>query len=244
MTIGDGSLALIAGPCSVESAAQIDACARVVARSGASLLRGGCFKPRTSPYSFQGLGIEGLRLLREAGRRHGLAVITEVLDVDGVAPCREYADVLQIGARNMQNFPLLRAVGRQSRPVLLKRGMSASIDELLWAAEYVLDGGNPNVILCERGIRTFERATRSTLDLSAVPVLASRTHLPVVVDPSHAAGDRALVPALARAAEAVGADGIMVEIHPDPSLAMSDGPQALTLDAWESLAGQLKRARA
>jgi len=204
-----------------------------------SLLRGGCFKPRSSPYSFQGLGWEGLELLAEAGRAFGLPIVTEVLapgDVEGVA---RVADVLQIGARNMQNFPLLREVGRVPRPVLLKRGMMASLDELLQAAEYILAHGNHQVILCERGIRTFETATRNTLDLSAIPVLRERTHLPIFVDPSHAAGERALVPPMAKGAKAVGAHGIMVEIHPDPATALSDGPQALTFDQFAALMADL-----
>jgi chorismate mutase / prephenate dehydratase len=231
---GDGFV-VIAGPCAVESREQIMASARAVRENGGRLLRGGCFKPRSSPYSFQGLGWEGLELLAEAGQAHGLPIVTEVLapgDVEGVA---RVADVLQIGARNMQNFPLLREVGRVPRPVLLKRGMMASLDELLQAAEYVLAHGNHQVILCERGIRTFETATRNTLDLSAIPVLRERTHLPVFVDPSHAAGERALVPPMAKGAKAVGAQGIMVEIHPNPATALSDGPQALTFDDFAAL---------
>jgi len=226
---------MIAGPCAVESWDQIVATARAVRDAGGSVLRGGCFKPRTSPYSFQGLGLEGLDMLAEAGKIFGLPVVTEVLspgDVDDVA---KKADILQIGTRNMQNFSLLAAVGRTHRPVLLKRGMSSSLDELLQAAEYILAEGNQQVILCERGIRTFENSTRNTLDLSAVPVLKSRTHLPVVVDPSHAAGRRELVPPLALAAEAIGAHGIMVEIHPDPDTALSDGPQSLHLDQFGEL---------
>jgi chorismate mutase/prephenate dehydratase len=232
---GGDDLVMIAGPCAVESWDQIVATARAVRDAGGSVLRGGCFKPRTSPYSFQGLGLEGLDMLAEAGQIFGLPVVTEVLspgDVDDVA---KKADILQIGTRNMQNFSLLAAVGRTHRPVLLKRGMSSSLDELLQAAEYILAEGNQQVILCERGIRTFENSTRNTLDLSAVPVLKSRTHLPVVVDPSHAAGKRELVPPLALAAEAIGAHGIMVEIHPDPDTALSDGPQSLHLDQFEEL---------
>ncbi|RMG93397.1 MAG: 3-deoxy-7-phosphoheptulonate synthase [Deltaproteobacteria bacterium] len=237
--IGDGSFALLAGPCSVESAEQIEACARLAAETGVAVLRGGTFKPRTSPYAFQGLGLEGLELLARAGRRHGLPVVTEVLEPALVERCAEHADVLQVGARNMHNFPLLAALGEIDRPVLLKRGMAASLDELLYAAEYVLARGNRRVILCERGIRTFETATRFTLDLSAVVVLKERTHLPVIVDPSHAAGARRFVPPLARAAKAVGADGIIVEVHPDPDRARSDGPQALTFDTWRRLAAEL-----
>jgi 3-deoxy-7-phosphoheptulonate synthase len=238
--VGGGVPLLIAGPCSVESRELIMACAEVTARAGAHLLRGGCFKPRTSPYSFQGLGYEGLELLCEAGRTYGLPVVTEVMDVEAVEAVASLADVLQIGSRNMQNFTLLRAVGRTNRPVLLKRGMSASIDEWLWAAEYVLHEGNPNVVLCERGIRTFETATRNTLDLSAIPVIRERTHLPVVVDPSHAVGVRRWVPPLAKAALAVGAHGVMVEIHPDPDRALSDGAQSLTFDEFERLAMVLR----
>ena len=235
---GDG-FTVIAGPCAVESREQIMASAQAVREHGGRLLRGGCFKPRSSPYSFQGLGWEGLELLAEAGRAYGLPIVTEVLspgDVEGVA---RVSDILQIGARNMQNFPLLREVGRVPRPVLLKRGMMASLDELLQAAEYILAHGNHQVILCERGIRTFETATRNTLDLSAIPVLRERTHLPVFVDPSHAAGERALVPPMARGAKAVGAQGIMVEIHPDPAVALSDGPQALTFPQFAALMADL-----
>ncbi|MEE9177979.1 MAG: 3-deoxy-7-phosphoheptulonate synthase, partial [Acidimicrobiia bacterium] len=228
-------LVMIAGPCAVESWDQIVATARAVRDAGGSVLRGGCFKPRTSPYSFQGLGLEGLDMLAEAGKIFGLPVVTEVLSPGDVDDMAKKADILQIGTRNMQNFSLLAAVGRTHRPVLLKRGMSSSLDELLQAAEYILAEGNQQVILCERGIRTFENSTRNTLDLSAVPVLKSRTHLPVVVDPSHAAGNRELVPPLALAAEAIGAHGIMVEIHPDPDTALSDGPQSLHLDQFEEL---------
>ncbi len=233
---GDAPFAMIAGPCSVESREQITACARAVRDGGGGLLRGGCFKPRTSTYDFQGLGFEALTLLHEAAHAYALHTVTEVLhpaDVDAVA--RE-ADVLQIGARNMQNFALLKAVGRSRLPVLLKRGLMASIDEWLAAAEYVMAEGNARVILCERGIRTFETATRNTLDLSAVPVLRERTHLPVIVDPSHAAGRREWVAPLARAARAVGAHGVMIEIHPDPDSALSDGPQSLDLDQFRTLA--------
>lgn len=236
---GGDDLVMIAGPCAVESWDQIVATARAVRDAGGSVLRGGCFKPRTSPYSFQGLGLEGLDMLAEAGKTFGLPVVTEVLSPEDVDDVAEKADILQIGTRNMQNFSLLAAVGRTHRPVLLKRGMSSSLDELLQAAEYILAEGNQQVILCERGIRTFERSTRNTLDLSAVPVLKSRTHLPVVVDPSHAAGSRDLVPPLALAAEAVGAHGIMVEIHPDPDTALSDGPQSLRFDQFEDLMGAL-----
>jgi chorismate mutase/prephenate dehydratase len=233
--LGGDDLVMIAGPCAVESWDQVMTAAKVVKENGGSILRGGCFKPRTSPYSFQGLGFEALEMLVEAGKAYGLPVVTEVVspeDVEGVA---RKADILQIGTRNMQNFSLLSAVGRAHRPVMLKRGMSSSLDELLQAAEYILSEGNQQVFLCERGIRTFETSTRNTLDLSAVPVLRQRTHLPVIVDPSHAAGDRDLVPPLALAAQAVGAHGIMVEIHPDPDTALSDGPQSLTLEQFQDL---------
>ncbi|MFB6247380.1 MAG: bifunctional 3-deoxy-7-phosphoheptulonate synthase/chorismate mutase [Salinibacter sp.] len=229
--IGGEDPVLIAGPCSVESRDQILRAAEAVAEAGGRLLRGGCFKPRTSPYSFQGLGAEGLDLLAEAGERFDLPVITEVLAPGDVAAVAARADVLQIGARNMQNFPLLKAVGRAERPVMLKRGMMATIEEWLSAAEYIVGHGNPNVFLCERGIRTFESATRYTLDLSSVPVVKERTHLPVVVDPSHAAGERRWVPALVQAALGAGAHGVMVEAHPNPDEALSDGPQSLSLDA-------------
>jgi chorismate mutase/prephenate dehydratase len=238
---GDAPFAVIAGPCSVESREQITACARAVRDAGGALLRGGCFKPRTSTYDFQGLGFEGLSILHEAARAFGLSIVTEVLhpgDVDAVA--RE-ADMIQIGARNMQNFALLKAAGKTRLPVLLKRGLMASIDEWLAAAEYVMAEGNARVILCERGIRTFETATRNTLDLSAVPVLRERTHLPVIVDPSHAAGRREWVAPLVRAARAVGAHGVMIEIHPDPDRALSDGPQSLDLDQFKTLAREMTR---
>ncbi|MGH8945400.1 MAG: 3-deoxy-7-phosphoheptulonate synthase [Acidimicrobiia bacterium] len=241
VAIGGPDLVMIAGPCAVETLDQVMRTARAVKKAGAQLLRGGCFKPRTSPYSFQGLGWEGLDMLAEAGRVYGLPIVTEVMSPDHVERMAEKADVLQIGTRNMQNFALLTEVGRSQRPVLLKRGMSASIEELLQAAEYVLAAGNQRVILCERGIRTFETASRNTLDVTAVPVLRSRTHLPVIVDPSHAAGSRELVAPLAMAGVAVGAHGLMVEVHPDPASALSDGPQALTPSDFtrlmEALAG-------
>jgi chorismate mutase/prephenate dehydratase len=236
---GGEDLVMIAGPCAVESWDQVVDTARVVRDAGGAVLRGGCFKPRTSPYSFQGLGYEGLEMLAEAGKTFGLPIVTEVLSPEDVEEVAKKSDILQIGTRNMQNFSLLAAVGRTHRPVLLKRGMSSSLDELLQAAEYVLAEGNQQVILCERGIRTFETSTRNTLDLSAVPVLRSRTHLPVVVDPSHAAGTRDLVAPLALAAQAVGAHGIMVEIHPDPDQALSDGPQSLHFEQFEQLMGAL-----
>jgi 3-deoxy-7-phosphoheptulonate synthase len=235
VAIGDKSPILIAGPCSVESRDQILRSAEAVAQAGGHLLRGGAFKPRTSPYSFQGLGEKGLDLLAEAGRRFDLPVITEVLTPGDVEAVAARADVLQIGARNMQNFPLLKAVGASARPAMLKRGMMASIEEWLKAAEYIVAHGNPNVFLCERGIKTFEDATRYTLDLSSVPVAQERTHLPVVVDPSHAAGTRRWVPALVRAALGAGADGVMVEAHPNPDQARSDGPQSLPFETLDEI---------
>ena len=225
--IGGPGFVVIAGPCAVESKEQIHKCARYVKECGGQLLRGGCFKPRTSPYSFQGLGFEGLQMLAEAGREYDLPVVTEVLSPADVEPVARYADVLQIGARNMQNFSLLSEAGRANRPVLLKRGMMSTMEEFLNAAEYILDGGNHQVILCERGIRTFETATRNTLDLGSIPILKRLTHLPIFVDPSHAAGRRDLVIPLALASHAVGPHGLIVEIHPEPEKALSDGPQAL-----------------
>ena len=225
--IGGDEFIVMAGPCSVESEKQIMQAAEGVAEAGAKLLRGGAFKPRTSPYDFQGLEAEGLKLLAKAKRATGLGIITEVMSDSDVELVAEYADVMQIGARNMQNFALLKALGKCGRTVLLKRGMSSTIKELLMSAEYVVAHGNPNVILCERGIRTFETATRNTCDLTAVAVLDELTHLPVVVDPSHATGKRSLVPALSRAAVAIGCDGLIVEVHPCPEQAMSDGAQSL-----------------
>ena len=234
--VGGGSRPIvIAGPCSVENPEQIMACAQTVKKLGGDILRGGCFKPRTSPYSFQGLGYEGLDLLVEAGHAVGLPIVTEVLHPADVEKVAAKADMLQLGARNMQNFALLKELGRVDRPILLKRGMMASIDEWLAAAEYVLAQGNQQVILCERGIRTFETATRNTLDLAAVPVVRERTHLPIIVDPSHACGTWRWIPAMSQAALAAGAHGIMVEIHPEPDKALSDGPQALNFDVFEQL---------
>ncbi|MGE5647129.1 MAG: 3-deoxy-7-phosphoheptulonate synthase [Acidobacteriota bacterium] len=237
--IGAGEFVVMAGPCSVESERQIMEVAEAVARAGGRILRGGAFKPRTSPYDFQGLELEGLKLLRKAKQATGLDIVTEIMsdhDVDLVA---EYADILQIGARNMQNFALLKSLGSTTRPILLKRGMSSTIKELLMSAEYIVAHGNPNVILCERGIRTFETATRNTYDISAVPVLNEVTHLPVILDPSHATGKRSLVPPLARAAVAVGADGLIVEVHPHPEKAVSDGAQSLTIPQFEAMMKQL-----
>jgi len=226
-TIGGNRVAIMAGPCAVESEEQTMQTAEVVAAAGATILRGGAFKPRTSPYSFQGLGEEGLKILRRAADRFGLAVVTEVLDSQHVELVERYADILQIGTRNMQNFQLLRQVGKSQRAVMLKRGLSATIEEWLLAAEYILAGGNRQVMLCERGNRTFETYTRNTLDLSCVPVIKELSHLPIIVDPSHATGIRDKVPPMARAAVAAGADGIMVEVHPQPDRALSDGAQSL-----------------
>jgi 3-deoxy-7-phosphoheptulonate synthase len=234
------NFAVIAGPCSVESREQVLEVAEFVKEQGAQLLRGGAYKPRTSPYSFQGLGIEGLKYLAEARERTGLPIVTEVMSPADMPHVVEYADVLQIGARNMQNFSLLKAAGDARKPVLLKRGLSSTIEELLLASEYILAGGNSQVMLCERGIRTFETYTRNTLDISAVPVIKEVSHLPVFVDPSHAAGKRSLVPALARAALAVGAHGIMVEVHSEPEKAMSDGPQSLDFKGFEELMKEVR----
>jgi 3-deoxy-7-phosphoheptulonate synthase len=239
--IGGGEFVVIAGPCSVESRDQVLETAQIVAARGARLLRGGAFKPRTNPYAFQGLGWDGVALLTEAGRATGCPVVSEVMSVEQVERMSREVDVLQIGARNMQNFDLLKAVGRQERPVMLKRGLSASLEELLQAAEYVLAEGNPHVMLCERGIRTFETATRNTLDLSAVPVLRERSHLPVIVDPSHGVGVRRWIRPLCRAAKAVGAHGIMIEVHPNPAVAKSDADQALTFDDFAAIMLDLER---
>lgn len=238
--VGGGSVAVIAGPCSVESEDQMVATARAVKAAGATMLRGGAYKPRTSPYAFQGMGEDGLRLLRTAGDEVGLPVVTEVLDVRDAGTVASYADVLQVGARNMQNFMMLDELGMMDRPVLIKRGLSATVEELLSAAEYVLKGGNRDVMLCERGIRTFEAATRNTLDLAAVAALKLLTHLPVIVDPSHATGRRDLVEPMSRAALAAGADGLMIEVHPDPERARCDGPQSLTPDAFTTLMNDVR----
>ena len=238
--IGGDELIIMAGPCSVESEKQIMTAAEGVARAGAKMLRGGAFKPRTSPYDFQGLEKEGLKLLAKAREATGLGIVTEVMsdrDVDLVA---EYADVLQIGARNMQNFALLKTLGKVSRPILLKRGMSSTLKELLMSAEYIVAHGNPNVILCERGIRTYETYTRNTCDIAAIPALHELTHLPVVLDPSHATGKRSLVPALTRAGVAIGADGIIVEVHPQPEKAVSDGAQSLDVAQFQAMMKDLK----
>ncbi len=240
VTIGGGTFTLMAGPCAVESAEQTLETARRVKKSGAVILRGGAFKPRTSPYSFQGLGKKGLEILAEARKETGLPVVTEVMSIEDVPVVAEYADILQVGARNMQNFNLLDCVGRQDKPVLLKRGMSSTIEELLLSAEYILSRGNPNVILCERGIRTFEKYTRNTFDISAVPVIKKLSHLPIILDPSHAAGVRDYVAPLARASVAIGADGIMIEVHPHPEKALCDGQESLTPDEFEKLVGELR----
>jgi 3-deoxy-7-phosphoheptulonate synthase len=236
---GGEAVSVIAGPCSVESAEMLEATALAVRAAGAVVLRGGAFKPRTSPYAFQGLGVEALRLLAEVRGRTGLPVVTEVLDVRHIDVIAEHADMMQVGARNMQNFALLAELGRVKRPVLLKRGLSATVEELLMAAEYIMANGNPDVVLCERGIRTYERATRNTLDVSAIPVLKRETHLPVIVDPSHAGGAKDLVAPLSFAAIAAGADGLIVEVHPDPACALSDGDQSLAPDAFESVMTRL-----
>src|SRR5579872_1318363 len=240
LEIGGDQFIMMAGPCSVESEKQIMETAESVAASGAQMLRGGAFKPRTSPYDFQGLELEGLKLLRKAKQATGLGIITEVMSDRDVEMVAEYADCMQVGARNMQNFALLKTLGTCGRPVLLKRGLSSTIKELLMSAEYIVAHGNPNVILCERGIRTFETATRNTCDIASIPVLNEMTHLPVILDPSHATGKRSLVPSLARAGVAIGADGLIVEVHPQPEKAVSDGAQSLTLDQFRKMMSDLK----
>jgi 3-deoxy-7-phosphoheptulonate synthase len=239
VSIGDGSLTVMAGPCSVESREVALETAQAVAAAGARIFRGGAFKPRTSPYSFQGLGVEALRYLAEARELTGLPVITEVMEPAQVEVVNRYADILQVGTRNMQNYSLLTAVGRVEKPVMLKRGYGATIEEWLMAAEYIVSSGNPNVILCERGIRTFETYLRNTMDLAAVPLLHHLTHLPVIVDPSHATGKRWLVKPLALAGVAIGADGVMVEVHPRPEEALSDGEQSLTFEGFRELMAAL-----
>ena len=239
--IGDGSLALIAGPCSVESEEQICEVARRVKAAGAQFLRGGAFKPRTSPYAFQGMKAQGLELLREARAKTGLPIVTEIMSAEHI-PLFEDVDIIQVGARNMQNFEVLKELGKLRKPILLKRGLSSTIEELLMSAEYIMAGGNEQVILCERGIRTYETFTRNTLDISAVPILKKLSHLPVVVDPSHASGIAWLVEPLAMAAVAAGADGLIIEVHNDPSHALSDGAQSLTPDQFDKVAAHVKRA--
>jgi 3-deoxy-7-phosphoheptulonate synthase len=238
--IGNGHMTIIAGPCAIESESQAMTIAKAVKQSGADLFRGGAFKPRTSPYSFQGLGLEGLKILAQVREATGMPVVTEVLDLENFDMVEEYADVIQIGTRNMQNFSLLRRAGLAEKPVLLKRGMAATIDEWLMAAEYILAGGNPQVILCERGVRTFVNHSRNTLDLSAVPVVRNESHLPIIIDPSHAAGRRDQVIPLSRAAIAVEAHGIMVEVHHEPETALSDGAQSLYPDQFETLCRQVR----
>jgi 3-deoxy-7-phosphoheptulonate synthase len=242
--IGGGSLAMIAGPCAVEGEAILDDIAGKVKKAGANLLRGGAFKPRTSPYSFQGLGEEGLRILHDVGRKHGLPVVTEVMDPRQAPLVERYADMFQVGARNMQNFDLLKEVGQARKPVLLKRGMSATVKDLLMSAEYVLAEGNPNVVLCERGVRSFEDSTRNMMDLSAVPNVKGQSHLPIIVDPSHATGRPDLIPPMARAGLAAGADGVHVEVHSCPEKALSDGPQALLPDQYAALTEDLRKLAA
>ena len=239
--IGDGSLSLIAGPCSVESERQIVEIAKSVKDSGAQFLRGGAFKPRTSPYAFQGLKAEGLELLREARKVTGLPIVTEIMRVSHI-PLFEDVDIIQVGARNMQNFELLKELGRLDKPILLKRGLSSTIEELLMSAEYIMAGGNEKVILCERGIRTYETYTRNTLDISAVPILKKLSHLPVIVDPSHASGISWLVEPLALAAVAAGADGLIIEVHNDPQHALSDGAQSLTPEQFDQVAKHVNAA--
>ena len=227
IAIGGNRVVVMAGPCSVESEEQIESVAAIVAEAGSKVLRGGAFKPRTSPYSFQGLGEKGLQMMRKAADKHRLKVVTEVMDARQIPMILDYADMLQVGARNMQNFDLLKELGRVSKPILLKRGIAATIEELLLSAEYILAGGNDQVVLCERGIRTFENYTRNTLDVSAIPVVQKLSHLPIVADPSHGTGRRDKVGAMARAAVAAGADGLLIEVHPDPTSAMGDGAQTL-----------------
>jgi 3-deoxy-7-phosphoheptulonate synthase len=239
--VGGDEVVMMAGPCTVESEEQLDTTARAVSEAGATILRGGAFKPSTSPYSFQGMGVEGLRLLRSAANKHRLKVVTEVMDVRKVELVSEYADLLQVGTRNMQNYDLLKEVGMAKRPVLLKRGMSAKIEEWLLAAEYIASAGNENIILCERGIRTFETSMRNTLDLAAVPVVRAASHLPIIVDPSQGTGRRDIVPAMCQAAIAAGADGLIVEVHPNPDHAIKDGAQSMTIDAFTEMMPALRR---
>ena len=238
--IGGNDFVVMAGPCAVESESQLLQTAVAVADAGARILRGGAYKPRSSPYSFQGLGVEGLKILRQAREETGLAIITEVMSEEDVEVIAEYADIMQVGTRSMENFALLEALGRCGRPVLLKRGMTATLEELLRSAQVVAMAGNPRIIMCERGIRTFETATRNTLDIAAVPVLKAVSHLPVIVDPSHAAGVRSLVPALSRAAVVVGADGLLVEVHPCPEQALSDGDQSLSFGEFRCMMDDLQ----
>lgn len=239
--VGGEAIVVMAGPCAVESEGQLMETARLVRAGGASLLRGGAFKPRTSPYSFQGLGVQGLEMLARAREATGLSVVSEVMDTRQVETVARYVDMLQIGSRNMQNFPLLKEAGSSNMPILLKRGMMATLDEYLHAAEYVLSQGNPNIILCERGIRTFETSTRYTLDLNAIPILKQRTHLPVIVDPSHGTGLRSLVPTMAKASIAAGADGLLIEVHYHPEEALCDGSQSLFPENFDILMKDLEK---
>ncbi|MCF8431936.1 MAG: 3-deoxy-7-phosphoheptulonate synthase, partial [Melioribacteraceae bacterium] len=238
--LGGNKIHIMAGPCSIESEDQIYRLAEVVAKSGMKILRGGAFKPRSSPYSFQGLGEEGLKLIRKAADEFGLLVITEVMQIDQIELIYKYTDIFQVGARNMQNFALIKELGNIDKPIMLKRGLSAQIEEWLMSAEYILYNGNKDVILCERGIRTFEKYTRNTFDLSAIPVVHKKSHLPIIADPSHATGYRDQVPPMARAAVAAGADGLMLEIHHDPANAKSDGPQALLPETYLKLVEELR----
>ncbi|MGD0129859.1 MAG: 3-deoxy-7-phosphoheptulonate synthase [Terriglobia bacterium] len=240
VAVGGEEIVMMAGPCSVENPEQIDTVAAFVAKHGAKVLRGGAFKPRTSPYSFQGLGLKGLEMLRIAADAHGLLLVSEVMDLTQIPMIIEYVDVLQVGARNMQNYNLLKEVGKVTKPVLLKRGISATLEELLLSAEYIMMGGNYNVVLCERGIRTFESYTRNTLDISAIPVIKKLSHLPIIVDPSHGTGRRDKVPPMARAAVAAGADGLLIEVHNDPEKALSDGAQSLYPEQFEQLVKELR----
>ncbi|MGE5860057.1 MAG: 3-deoxy-7-phosphoheptulonate synthase [Ignavibacteria bacterium] len=240
VTIGGNDVIMMAGPCSVENEKQIFTIAEIVAKAGAKILRGGAFKPRTSPYSFQGMGEDGLKLLRKAADKFNLLVITEVMETNQISLIEQYTDIFQIGARNMQNFSLLRDLGKTNKPIMLKRGLAATVEDLLMSAEYILSNGNKQVMLCERGIRTFETYTRNTFDLSAIPVVHKRSHLPVIADPSHATGLRDKVLPMARAAVAAGADGVMVEVHNEPEKALSDGPQALLPDQFFELMNQVK----
>jgi 3-deoxy-7-phosphoheptulonate synthase len=240
VSVGGGEVVVMAGPCSVESREQIFSCAKLVKTAGAKFLRGGAFKPRSSPYSFQGLGLDALKLLREAGDAHGLLVVSEVMEISQIEPMMPYVDLFQVGARNMQNFNLLRELGAVRRPVLLKRGIAATIEELLLSAEYLLAGGNYDVILCERGIRTFETYTRNTMDISAIPVVKTLSHLPIVGDPSHGTGRRDKVPAMARATVAAGGDGLLIEVHPNPDKALSDGAQSLFPEQFAELMDALR----
>lgn len=240
VVIGGSEVVMMAGPCSVENEDQIFTIAEIVSKAGAKILRGGAFKPRTSPYSFQGLGEEGLKLMRKAADKYGLLIITEVMESSNIDLIEKYADIFQVGARNMQNFPLLRDLGKTTKPIMLKRGLAATVEDLLMSAEYILSSGNKEVMLCERGIRTFETYTRNTFDLSAIPVIHKRSHLPIIADPSHATGLRDKVLPMARAAVAAGADGLMVEVHHEPEKALSDGPQALLPEQFAELMIQVK----